>query len=215
MSLQARLNEDLKAAMRAGETNRRDTIRLTLAALKNAHIATAISPTDDKGQINQDAAARWTSEQTEAMRILTRQTDRATLVAEATQKLGVTAEQLQQIENLALHALGPRELTEPEELEVLAREIKRRRDSIEQYERASRQDLAAKERAELNVLEQYQPRQLGRDEIVALARTAVAETGASGVRDMGKVMQRLMPDVRGRTDGRVVSQVVQSLLSGE
>ncbi len=212
MSLQTRLNDDLKAALRAGDTGRRDTIRLLLASLQNARLATALEPTDDKGRLNQAAVERWTAEQTEAMQALARGTERAALVAAAAQQLGVSEERVQQIENDALRALGPRDLTESEELDVLAKEIKRRRDSIEQYERAGREDLAAKERAELAILGQYQPQQLTRDEIEALVRQAIAETGASGPREMGKVMQRVMPAVKGRSDGKEVSQIVQSLL---
>lgn len=199
--------------MRAGEPVRRDTIRLLLASLKNALIATAVQPTTDKGDLNPEAVKRWTPEQTEAMRILTRQGERDRLLNEAAQALNVPVERVEQLEQEALQALTARSLTESEELDVLAREIKRRRDSIEQYERAGRSDLVAKEQAELEILEQYQPKQLTREEIEALAREAIAEVGASGPRDMGKVMQRLMPTVRGRSDGKEVSQIVQSLLS--
>ncbi len=108
-----------------------------------------------------------------------------------------------------------RRLEEAEIYEVIARQIRQRRESIAEFEKGGRPDLAAKERSELEVLERYLPAQLSREEVAELARQVIAEVGASGPRDIGKVMARLMPRVKGRAEGRLVSAVVQELLAGE
>ncbi len=99
-------------------------------------------------------------------------------------------------------------------IEVIQKQVKQRRDSIDQYRKADRTDLVDKEEAELAVLESYLPEQASREEIEAAARKVVAETGASGPRDMGKVMPVIMAEFKGRADGRLVSEVVRSLLGG-
>ena len=98
--------------------------------------------------------------------------------------------------------------------EVLAREAKRRRESIEAFGKAGRQDLVEKEEAELAVLSPYLPTQLSREEITEAARQVIQETGASGPKELGKVMPVLMEQFRGRADGRTVSEVVRELLAG-
>ena len=106
------------------------------------------------------------------------------------------------------------ELDEPAAMAVLAKEAKQRRDSIEEFRKADRQDLVTKEEAELAVLKPYLPEQLSREEIAQAAREAIQEAGASGPQEMGKVMAVLMPRLRGRADGRQVSEAVQELLAG-
>ncbi len=106
------------------------------------------------------------------------------------------------------------ELDEPAAMAVLAKEAKQRRDSIEEFRKADRQDLVTKEEAELAVLSPYLPEQLSREEIAEAAREAIEEAGATGPQEMGKVMAILMPQLRGRADGRQVSEVVQELLAG-
>lgn len=96
--------------------------------------------------------------------------------------------------------------------DVIQKQVKQRRDSIDQYRKANRQDLVEKEQAELAVLESYLPQQASREEIEEAARKFVAETGASGPRDIGKVMPLIMAEFKGRADGRIVSEVVRSLL---
>ena len=98
--------------------------------------------------------------------------------------------------------------------EVLVREAKRRRESIDEFRKAGRQDLVEKEEAELAVLSPYLPTQLSREEITEAARQVIQETGASGPKDLGKVMPALMQQFRGRADGRTVSEVVRELLAG-
>lgn len=144
--LEDRLMEDYKTAMRAGEAQRKDTLRLLRSALKSA-------------QIDKRAP-----------------------------------------------------LTEEEALDVLSRQAKQRRDAIELFAQGGRDDLVQAETAELVVIEEYLPAGLSREEIEELARTAIAEVGASGMREMGTVMKNLMPQIKGRADGKLVSDVVRVLL---
>jgi len=97
---------------------------------------------------------------------------------------------------------------------VLAREVKTRRESVEAFRKGGREDLAAKEEAEIAVLAGFLPEPLSEGEIGALVAEAVKATGAAGPRDMGKVMGWLTPRTRGRADGRLVSQAVTRALTG-
>jgi uncharacterized protein YqeY len=107
-----------------------------------------------------------------------------------------------------------RPLTDDEYLAVLSREVKTRRESVEAFRAGGREDLAAKEEAEIAILGEYLPQALSDDEIEALVREGIATTGASSQRDMGKVMGWLAPRTRGRADGKRVSElVVQTLAS--
>ena len=106
-----------------------------------------------------------------------------------------------------------RELDDGEILQIIAKEVKQRRDSIAEFAKAGRQDLIDQEKAELEVLLAYLPRQMTREEIEEAARRVIQEVGATGLSQMGKVMGRLMPQVKGRADGRLVSEVVRALLS--
>jgi hypothetical protein len=100
-------------------------------------------------------------------------------------------------------------------LGVIASEVKRRRDAIEQYRAGHRQDLADKEDAEIAVLQAYLPQQLGAEELRAKVEAAVLATGAQGMKDMGKVMKALLPEVQGRAEGSAVSELVKARLSGK
>ncbi len=146
--LRDQLREDLKAAMRAKDALRRDTIRLLQAAIKNADI-------EHRGDVG-DAAV----------------------------------------------------------LTIIQRQLRQRQDSIEQFEAGGRDDLAARERAEIGVLEGYLPAQMDRAAIMAAAKAVVERTGASGPGDKGKVMGPLMGQLRGKADGRLVDEVVGELLGG-
>ena len=144
-----KFQEDLKEALRKGDTTRRDTIRLILSALNYSQIA--------KG--------------------------------------------------------AP--LEEGDVLAVLQKEATRRRESIEAFSKGNRPDLVAQEEAELQVILSYLPPPLTREEIAQAARQAIAESGAQGPRDMGKVMGKLMPQLKGRAGGQEVNAIVQELLSGK
>lgn len=106
-----------------------------------------------------------------------------------------------------------RELTEAELLEAVAFSVKLRREAIEEYRRAGREDLAGKEEAELNILASYLPPPLSREELLRKIEEVIAEVGASSPKDMGKVMARLMPEILGRVDGRLVNEMVREALS--
>jgi uncharacterized protein YqeY len=149
MSLKDKLMEDLKQAIRQRDDRRRSTLRLVIAAIKNAEIEKR------------------------------------------------------------------HELDEGELLAVIAREAKQRRESIAEFERGGRQDLVDQEKAELQVLLAYLPEQLSREEIEAKARQAIEEVGATSPAQMGEVMRRLMPLMKGKADGKLVSQVVKELLAGK
>ncbi|WP_404991578.1 GatB/YqeY domain-containing protein [Cupriavidus pauculus] len=147
MSLKARINDDMKAAMRARESERLGTIRLLLAAIKQREV-------DDRIELD-DAA--------------------------------VTA--------------------------VIDKMIKQRKDSISQFEQAGRDDLVAKEKAELEVLAAYMPAQLSSAEVAAEVEKAVAEAGATGPQDMGKVMGLVKARLAGRADMTAVSGLVKAALA--
>jgi hypothetical protein len=106
-----------------------------------------------------------------------------------------------------------RDLTDDEVVQVLAREVKTRNESVEAYTNAGRADAAERERAEIAVIRSYLPEQLDVAELERLVREAVDESGATSARDMGKVMSALMPKVRGRADGKQVSAMVNAELA--
>lgn len=191
MSLRDKLSADLKEAMKSGDAVRKTTIRNVMAALKEAE-----------------------------------QRKREELVKQALKKHGVTrptetdeaaiAAYQQAVEKaLAAEEVDAKSaLDEGEELAAIQRLIKQRQDSITEAGKAGRQDVAANEQAELELLQAYLPAQMSREEIEAEARAVIAQVGASGPRDMGKVMGPLMSRLQGRADGKVISDVVRSLLSG-
>ena len=147
MSLKDRINDDMKAAMRARETERLGTIRLLLAAIKQREVDERITLDD----------------------------------------AGITA--------------------------VVDKMIKQRKDSIAQFETAGRTDLVDKEKAELDVLSAYMPEQLSDAEIAAEVQAAVAQVGAAGPQDMGKVMGVLKPKLAGKADMTAVSAQVKAALA--
>jgi len=104
-------------------------------------------------------------------------------------------------------------LTDDDLLDIVSKQLKQRKDSIEQYEKHGRPDLAAVEIAELAVLADYMPQPLSQAELAATIDRLVAETGASGPKDMGKVMQALTLGYKGRYDGKMASEAVRSRLS--
>ena len=105
-----------------------------------------------------------------------------------------------------------KELDESGVTDVVAKQVKDRRESIEMFGQGGRADLVAKEETSLAILLEYMPEQLGEDEIEAIARQAIAAAGAAGPGDRGKVMGRIMPQVRGKADGNQVNAIVSRLL---
>jgi uncharacterized protein YqeY len=98
-------------------------------------------------------------------------------------------------------------------LQVLGSEIKKRRDSVEQYRAGGREELARKEEAEIAILQAYLPQQLGAEELARKVDEAIAKVGAKGPKDMGQVMKALLPEVQGRADGKAVSERVKQKLA--
>jgi uncharacterized protein len=107
---------------------------------------------------------------------------------------------------------GRLELDDAGVLDVVRKEVKQRRDSIEQYGKANRADLVAAEEAEVNILLAYLPQQMSRSEIEVTARAIIERTGASGPADKGKVMPAIMAELRGKAEGRDINAVVTELL---
>jgi uncharacterized protein len=104
-------------------------------------------------------------------------------------------------------------LDDSDVVEVLGTLAKQRKESIEQFQAGGRTDLADKEAAELRILQEFLPKELTEEEVREIVRTAVAEAGATGPRDIGKVMSAVMPRVKGRADGRTVNTLVREMLS--
>ena len=115
---------------------------------------------------------------------------------------------LSDIQNREIELKHP--ASDDEAAEVLRRGVKRRRESVEAYEKARRDDLAARERAEVQMLEEYLPAAVSPDEIRAAVRAAIA----GGATDMGPLMAKVMPQFKGRADGKVVNQIVREELAG-
>ena len=146
MPIKERMQDDLKTAMKSGDTRRREILRLLMSVFKQAEVDRRVT-------------------------------------------------------------LGDEDI-----IDLLGSEAKKRRESIEEMTRAGRSELAAQEQYELDVIESYLPEQLGRDEIERVVDQVIAETGASGPRDIGRVMGAVMPRLRGQADGKLVSDVVRQRL---
>lgn len=117
-------------------------------------------------------------------------------------------------QEVALRARRGREyqLDDTEVLEVLSSYAKQRRQSIESYRRGGREDLARREEEELAIVESYLPQPLTEDEIEQIVRRVIAETGATGLGDLGRVMKTVMPEVKGRAEGKVVNEIARRSL---
>lgn len=146
MDLKERLRADLTAAMRSNDTQRRDVLRMVMAAIKQVEV--------DSRVVLDDAGVQ----------------------------------------------------------DILRKQVKQRQESIIDYRRAGREDEVERELAEAAIVESYLPQMMTREEIEQLARAAIAESGVSDTKGMGQVMSLLMPQVKGRADGRLVNDVVRGLL---
>ena len=146
-NLKEKLEADLRQAMKDRDNVKRSTLRLRLAAIKNAEIAKRGS------------------------------------------------------------------LDNPDILGIIAREVKQRNESIEAFKQGDRQDLVAQEEAEMAILKEYLPRQLSREEVIVEARQVIEEVGAQGPRDKGKVMSKIMAQLKGKADGREINEIVTELLN--
>jgi len=115
---------------------------------------------------------------------------------------------------VSLRPQGQESLTEDQEIEVLAQLAKQRRDSIEQYRQAGRNDLAETEAQELAIIEEYLPGQLSDEEVGAVVDEIIASVGATSVKDMGKVMGQVMQQLKGRAQGQKIQAIVKAKLNG-
>ncbi|OGN99754.1 MAG: hypothetical protein A2Y58_03855 [Chloroflexi bacterium RBG_13_51_52] len=144
--LEKRMTEDLKQAMKSGDTVKRDTLRMLIASVKNA----------------------WMAKQAA--------------------------------------------LTDSDVLGVISKDVKRHQESIDAFKKGNRADLVSKEEAEMVILQAYLPKQMSHDEVVAEVKEVIGAVGAKGPGDKGKVMQQLMPKLKGRADGKAINDVVTDLL---
>lgn len=127
------------------------------------------------------------------------------------ERLSVIRMVLASIKKSEIDKRGP--LNDEETLQVVLREVKQRQDSLSEYEKAGRDDLANKERFELEVLHTYLPEQLSEEEVREIVLETIQAVGASSKADMGKVMGAVLPKVKGKADGKLVSKLVQEALS--
>lgn len=97
-------------------------------------------------------------------------------------------------------------------LEVIAKEVKKRKDSLPEYEKSNRQDLIDKLKKEIEILLEYLPEQLSEEQLEEIVKQTVTETGAASIRDMGKLMQAVLAKVKGRADGKMVNQIAKKYL---
>lgn len=130
--------------------------------------------------------------------------------ARAAEKVTALRTLMAQIKDATVNA--GKDVTDGEVATVVSKAIKQRQDSVEQFRAGAREDLAVKEQAEIDLFRKYMPKQLDEAEIEALAAKAIAESGATGKADLGKVMKVLMPQVKGKADGKLVNTVVGRLL---
>lgn len=105
------------------------------------------------------------------------------------------------------------EATDEDVMSVIDKQVKQRKDSIEQFEKAGRQELADKEKEEMQLLEKYLPEQMSEEDVRAIVKNAITQTGATSAADMGKVMGIVMPQVKGKADGNLVGKIVRESLS--
>ena len=105
------------------------------------------------------------------------------------------------------------EIDDQTAITIISREIKQRRESVIEFEKGKRQDLVDQTKKEIEILLEYLPQQLTNEEVTEIIKTAVKEVGATGMKDMGKVMSAIMPKVKGKADGKVVSDIVKQQLN--
>lgn len=116
------------------------------------------------------------------------------------------------IKNAEIAKRGKGELTEEDILGVLSTMVKQRKESVEQYQKANRNDLAEKENKEIEIIQVYLPEQLSSEEVDEIIKATIQEAGIAGIKDMGRLMKELMPKVKGKADGKLVSRRVKETL---
>jgi uncharacterized protein len=197
MTLREQLQADLKDAMKSGDEARKTLIRGAMTALRE---------TEQRKREDLVKKALKKHNVTKPVGKLDETVDEAAAKMAAYQQAMDAALVAENVEAAST-------LDDAEELSVIQKLVKQRQESIEQAQQAGRTDLAESEMREMKMLEGYLPQQMSREEIEAAAREVIAETGAASEKDMGKVMGALRPRVQGKADGKLVSEVVRSLLS--
>ena len=114
--------------------------------------------------------------------------------------------------NAEIAKRGKGYLTEEDIMGVLSTMVKQRKESAEQYEKANRKDLADKENTEISIIQEYLPKQLTTEELDAIIKSTIQETGVVGMKEIGKLMKELMPKVKGKADGKLVNQRIKEIL---
>jgi len=145
--------------------------------------------------------------------INTRLNDEMVIAAKAKDKVRLSAIRMLKtaLHNKEIDLMRP--LNETETLQIISAMVKQRKDSIEQFAKGGRNDLVEKEEAELKVVQEFMPAQMSDDEVEGIIKKAIAEAGAVSIKDMGKVMKVLMPQLTGKADGKMVGEKVKALLS--
>jgi uncharacterized protein YqeY len=147
------------------------------------------------------------------MNINTRLNDEMVIAAKAKDRVRLSAIRMLKtaLHNKEIDLMRP--LNESETLQIISGMVKQRKDSIEQFAKGGRTDLVEKEEAELKVVQEFMPEQMSDDEVDSIIKKAITEAGAASVKDMGKVMKVLMPQLTGKADGKMVGEKVKVLLS--
>ncbi len=196
-SLRARLDSDVKQALKSGAAVKVTVLRSVIAAIANAESAAQDKLIDDilkKAGFPQGL----------------RTTFKRSPLDEPSEEEKRFLATLAEIDNAEIARQA--RLGEADVLGVFSKQAKQRQDSIAAFKQGNRPDLVAREEAELVILRAYLPAGVTREEIVAAARKIIAETGAQGPRDKGKVMPRLIAEFKGRAEGREINEVVSELL---
>jgi uncharacterized protein YqeY len=183
--LKAKLNSDLKQALRDGDKVKLSVIRMVLAAMNNAEIARQAKLVEQSGVV------------------------RSVNKAEPEQQ--ATSDDAK-IRSIAEEAARQATLGDLDVLGIIAKEAKQRQESIDAFKQGNRPDLVAQEEAELAILRAYLPQAASREDIIAEVKKVIAEVGAQGSRDKGKVMPKVIAQLKGRADGREINEVVTELL---
>jgi uncharacterized protein YqeY len=211
MTLKDQLMEDLKDAMKSNDELRKSTIRLVRSAIKNAEMARSKEILDaaEQNLPAPSGVSKETLDDIKKRRRLAAQfeeesageeSEQAEMARKERAEIGAMVAELSNLNDSGVQ-------------DVIRKEIKQRRDSADAYAHGHRQDLADKELAEVAILEKYLPQQMSEEEIEREVRGIIAEVGASGPKDMNKVMPAAMQRLRGRADGRAINQVVARLLN--
>jgi uncharacterized protein len=202
MSLKETLTDDLKDAIRAGDETRKTTLRAVLAEIQKAEVPQVIEHRIVAGDSWRSVAAKHDADASQLAR---------SYGVAVEDPIPEQDEDSMRLTKLVV-PLPVTPVTDDSVQELLAKQVKQRRDSIDAFQKAGRQDLVDREAAEIRILEAYLPAAMTPEEIIDAAKAVIAEVGASGPGDKGKVMSALMPRLGGRADGRAVNETVTRLL---